>query len=85
VTALREWKDKCPKSRLELVFYNEFGEPCDRTGIGRYGLTPARKQAEIERSITMHRLRHTYASMLILLRRPIRGMRSDLARLIQNG
>ena len=68
VTALREWKDKCPKSRLELVFCNEFGEPCDRTGIGRYGLTPALKQTEIEKVITMHRLRHIYASMLILLR-----------------
>ena len=31
------------------MFYNEFGEPCDRTGISRYGLTPALKQAEIEK------------------------------------
>jgi integrase len=40
VTALKEWKEKCPKSRLDLVFCNEFGEPCDRTAIGRYGLRP---------------------------------------------
>ena len=64
MTVLREWKDKCPKSRLELVFCNEFGEPCDRTGIGRYGLTPALKQTEIEKVITMHRLRHIYVSMV---------------------
>ena len=46
VAALKEWKEKCPSSRLELVFCNEFGEPCDRTGMGRYGLSPALKQAE---------------------------------------
>jgi integrase len=71
ITALRNWKEKCPKSGLDLVFCNEFGEPCDRTGIGRYSLTPALKQAEIDKDITPHRLRHTYASMLILLGRPI--------------
>lgn len=71
VTALREWKEKCPKSRLDLVFCNEFGEPCDRTAIGRYGLRPALQQAGIDKNVTMHGLRHTYASMLILLGRPI--------------
>lgn len=71
VAALRAWKEKCPSSRLELVFCNEFGEPCDRTGIGRYGLTPALEQAQIDKAVSMHGLRHTYASMLILLGRPI--------------
>ena len=49
VTALKAWKEKAPKSRLDLVFCNEFGEPCNRTGIGRYGLTPALAQAKIEK------------------------------------
>jgi Phage integrase family len=71
VTALGAWKEKCPKSRLDLVFCNEFGEPCNRTGIGRYGLAPALEQAKIEKAISMHSLRHTYASMLILLKKPI--------------
>jgi integrase len=71
VTSLRAWKEKCPKSRLDLVFCNEFGEPCNRTDIGRYGLAPALEQASIEKAVTMHGLRHTYASMLILLKRPI--------------
>jgi integrase len=71
VTALGAWKEKCPKSRLDLVFCNEFGEPCNRTGIGRYGLAPALEQANIEKTVTMHGLRHTYASMLILLKREI--------------
>ena len=34
-------------------------------------LTPAVKQAKIEKNVSMHGLRHTYASMLILLKRPI--------------
>jgi integrase len=71
VGALREWKQKCPKSRLDLVFCNEFGEPCNRTGIGRNMLKPALDQAKIEKIVTVHGLRHTYASMLILLGRPI--------------
>jgi integrase len=71
VTALRAWKEKCPSSRLALVFCNAFGEPCDRTGIGRSGLNPALKQALIEKTVTPHGLRHTYASMLILLGRAI--------------
>jgi len=71
VTALKAWKEKCPPSRLDLVFCNEFGEVLDRTGIGRTALEPALKQAQIEKAITFHRLRHTYASILILLGRPI--------------
>ena len=34
VAALGEWKDGCLQSRLDLVFCNEFGEPCDRIGVG---------------------------------------------------
>jgi Phage integrase family len=78
VSAIEDWKEKCPKNRLELVFCNEFGEPCDRTGIGRYGLAPALKQAEIEKAVTMHGLRHTYASMLIMLKRPSTAVSSYL-------
>ncbi len=71
VAALKEWKERGPKSRLDLVFCNGFGEPCERTGMGRYGLKPALKQAGIDKAVTPHGLRHTYASMLILLKRPI--------------
>ncbi len=53
------------------MFCNEFGEPCDRTGIGRYGLRPALYQAGIDKAVSMHGLRHTYASLLILLGRKI--------------
>jgi hypothetical protein len=63
VSTLRAWCEKCPKSRLDLVFAIPFGEPANRTGIGRHGLKPALEQAKIEKNITMHGLRHTYASM----------------------
>jgi len=53
------------------VFCNNFGEPYERTGIGRYGLNPALEQAGIDKAVTPHGLRHTYASMLILLGRTI--------------
>ena len=39
--------------------------------MGRYGLSPALKQAGIDKSVSMHGLRHTYAPMLILLGRKI--------------
>ncbi len=71
ISALREWKEKCPKSRLDLVFCNQFGEPRNRTGIGRDGLSPALKQAAIDKAVTIHGLRHTYASMLIHLGRKL--------------
>jgi integrase len=39
--------------------------------MGRYELKPALKQAGIEKPVSMHGLRHSYASALILLKRPI--------------
>jgi integrase len=71
VCALRTWREKCPESRFNLVFCNAAGEPLDRTTIGREVLAPALKRAGIEKKITPHRLRHTYASTLIMLGRDV--------------
>ena len=44
-----------------------------------FGLSPALEQAKIEKAVTMHGLRHTYASMLILLK-PITAVSEYLGR-----
>jgi integrase len=67
---LRDWKRRCPQSRHDLVFPSPLGEPLHRSNILRYGLYPAIEQARLK-EITMHGLRHSYASMLIILKRPI--------------
>jgi len=67
---LRDWKAKCPKSRHDLVFPSPLGEPLHRSNILRHGLYPAIEQAGVK-EITMHGLRHSYASMLITLKKPI--------------
>ena len=64
-SSLKAFKPKSPKGRLDLVFPNLFGEPANRTGIGRHGLRPALETAGIDKNITPHSLRHTSASMLI--------------------
>jgi integrase/recombinase XerD len=67
----KDWREKCPESWFDLVFCNEFGEPLDRTAIGRDVLASALKRAEIAKQITPHGLRHTYASTLIMLGRDV--------------
>lgn len=59
--------------RVGSIWYSQtsLANPSDRTGIGRYGLTPALNQAGIDKKISMHSLRHTYASVLIHLGRKI--------------
>jgi integrase len=71
VSALKEWRERCPESRFELVFCNVAGEPLDRTMIGREVLAPAIERAGIQKKITPHSLRHTYASTLIMLGRDV--------------
>jgi integrase len=53
VIALKEWRERCPESRFELLFCNVAGEPLDRTMIGREVLKPAIERAGIEKKITI--------------------------------
>jgi integrase len=50
-----------------------FGALADTWIAGRIeqSRTPALKQAGIEKPVSMHKLRHSFASMLILLKRPV--------------
>jgi integrase len=65
VSALKPWKLACPKGPLNLVFPNLDGSPRHRTTITYGALRPALKAAGL-RQVTLHSLRHTRASALIL-------------------
>jgi len=65
VSALKRWKLACPPSPHNLVFPTEDGTPKHRSTITHHTLRPALKAAEL-RQVTLHSLRHTCASALIL-------------------
>ncbi len=75
---LRAWKLRCPVSgTLDLVFCTAEGKPIRRSNALRNGLWPALTRAELRR-VTMHSLRHSFASMLIALHKPITEIASKL-------
>jgi integrase len=65
LSALKRWKLACPKATLNLVFPTEDGTPKHRSTITHHFLRPALKAAGL-RQVTLHSLRHTCASALIL-------------------
>ena len=64
VTELRQWKLACPPNDLDLVFVNPRGRPTCRQDK-RDRLKAACKRAGV-RPVTMHNLRHSYASQQLL-------------------
>ncbi len=70
VSALRRWKLACPPSPLDLVFPSTDGRPRHRSTITHDGLRPALKAAGLRR-VTIHSLRHSFASGLIMQGRPV--------------
>ena len=70
VGALQEWRLRCPRGELELVFPTADGGLMRRSNALRYGLWPALKRAGLRR-VTMHSLRHSFASALLMSGRPI--------------
>lgn len=65
VRALKVWKLACPPSPLNLLFPSDEGTPKHRSTITHHALRPALKAAGL-RQVTLHSLRHTCASALIL-------------------
>ena len=74
LSALREWKPKCPKGDFDLVFPNGKGNVEDLTNIIHRGLKPTQIRAKVvvrgddgtkAKYTGMHALRHFYASWCI--------------------
>jgi integrase len=65
IAALKRWKLACPPSPLNLVFPTADGTPKHRSTITHHTLKPALAAAGL-RPVTLHSLRHTCASALIL-------------------
>jgi len=70
VTRLKAWKLKCPPNTFNLVFPGPDGNPMQRHHSLRVGLYPLLRRAGL-RQVHFHRLRHSFASALILSGAPI--------------
>jgi len=69
-SALRRWKLECPLSTFDLVFPTIDGNPIHRSMLLTRALRPALAKAELP-AVTIHSLRHTFASALILAGEPV--------------
>jgi len=71
VSELKRWKLQAPLSEeQDFVFCRETGEALDRKGNARSLLWPAIAAAKVKK-ITIHGLRHTFASMLLAEKVPV--------------
>jgi integrase len=61
---LKLWKLKCPPSDQDLVFCTMEGKPLHRKAATAM-LDSAITAAELEKRLTLHKLRHTFASLLL--------------------
>lgn len=67
---LKVWKLRCPPNDHDLIFPAPDGRPAHRTNVMRQGLLPALRRAKL-RKVTLHSLRHSFASILITNNAPI--------------
>jgi integrase len=70
IRELTVWQMKCPISDRDLVFATEEGKPF-RRGAVRKILDRAIKTAKLEKRLTPHGLRHTFASLLLADNKPV--------------
>jgi integrase len=66
---LKVWKLRCPHSERDLVFATEEGKPFHRKSASKI-LNRAIEKAELEKRLTPHGLRHSFASLLLADGRP---------------
>ena len=64
VSELKRWKLQAPLSGQDFVFCRESGEALDRKGNAKTLLWPAIEKAKVKK-VTVHGLRHTFASILL--------------------
>ena len=64
--ALKAWKLACPPSEFDLVFPAPDGSPIHRSAALRFALRPALRRAKLRTTVTMHSLRHSFGSTLIM-------------------
>jgi integrase len=76
-TELKKWKLACPKSKMDLIFPNEAGQPINYSNMVRRYFEPTLTAANVPR-IRFHDLRHTYASLLIEQGENIKYIQSQL-------
>jgi integrase len=69
VRELKVWKLKCPHSERDLVFATQEGKPYHRKSASKI-LDRAIEAGKLQKRLTPHGLRHTFASLLLADGRP---------------
>jgi integrase len=70
VSILREWRLQCPKGKADLVFPAPAGTALHRSRTLKGCLRPTLRKAKL-RQVTVHSLRHSFASVLIMAGAPV--------------
>ncbi len=70
VSELRKWKLACPPTDNDLVFPSANGTPISRSVVRKNVLRPALTSAKL-RAVTIHSLRHSFATALIQQGTPV--------------
>jgi integrase len=71
VAELRRWKLACPPTTNDLVFPAASGHPLGRSAANRDVLKRALKRAKLPAAITIHSLRHGFATALLSQGTPV--------------
>ena len=67
---LKLWKLKCPPSERDLVIASDRGQPVRRRVVSEF-LRDILKELKIEKKLSAHSFRHTFASLLLADRTPV--------------
>lgn len=67
---LRLWRLKCPPSKRDLVIASVEGKPVRRRAVSKM-LQKILKELKIEKRLSPHSFRHTFASLLLARKRPV--------------